>query len=161
MIKKIACISFLVTFFLVTFLAVYWVWRFAPSRDFRRLLGGDNTITITSLTIVGQDQEITLSDSAAMNYLTNSFRGASTEDPPTRSHGYTYTAHVKLSSGESVIIGCDVPDDADGMTIAYPFEFGDPKYYWIPLVNPMPAEVSASVTQMRVPQKNDRSVQIL
>ena len=123
----------------------------STSREFERLLAGENGVEIKSLKIVGQGLKIEFDDSPAMKYVTDSFRRASKEGfVPTHQHGHTFGAHVVLSNGESVRVGCWTPDDTDGFTISYPSDsLADPTYYWIPLARPAPKLVSDALGQMR------------
>jgi hypothetical protein len=128
-----------------------WHHYYAPYRDFGRLLAGDDGIELKSLTLVGQGQTITLGDPTTMEYLARSFRSASKERL-IRDHGHSYCAYIDLGWGTVVMACCDTPDNADGITIAFPYHnVDDPPQYWISFAQPMPPALSAALFKMRHP----------
>lgn len=130
-----------------------WPNHRASSDAFARLLAGDAGVEIKSLTFVGQGRELKVVDSAALAYLGQSFRiNLTGSNRPTLNHGYTFYCHVDLGVGTPVEVGCDAPDDFDGLNIAYPYgSLQDSKYYWAPLPQPMPLTVFELLANMRNP----------
>jgi hypothetical protein len=140
---------------LLATVGAFWFTYYLPRRDFERLVAGDTEIEITSIAIVGQGQELAVTDAAALKYCAHAFRSA-------LKMGYvpylgkgdrignTYYADIGLGAARPVKVTCNVPDNVEGMNIGYPADgLGDPIYYWLELPQPVPPAVSATLARMR------------
>jgi hypothetical protein len=147
--RKTICGAVALVFLAVTF-GGCWLFDREPRRNLERLLQGDGEVDMVAVTVSGHGQRIELSDAESMMYLTRAFRFAEGQGYIPVRTGLTYYAEMKVSRAGSVMVALSVPDDRDGLTVAYPVDsFGDPRYYWVPFPSPIPRPLSAALGQMR------------
>jgi hypothetical protein len=121
---------------------------FKPRAAFKELLGGSNSVHISSLIIRGQDRMVTLNDPDVAQYLTQALRFS-------QRHAYrpgiTYEAEIRLAAGGGIHCGVFIPKEKGLITISFPLDGTTTYYYLVTLPVPIPAALERTLSSLRAP----------
>jgi hypothetical protein len=123
--------------------------RSASVGEFRRLLEGDTSVSISKVELRRPGYTSIIDDFESTSYLTAAFRKASTSGVKV---GATYECRITMSSGQA--IGCCLyfPSEPGLLTVGFPTDSlgeGCTERYSIDLGEPPPKQLSAAFAGLR------------